>query len=234
MKKILLIISVLLLTGCNVKYNLVIKDNEEVNEKIVIYVNNEDIANTNMGVDEFLDYYSHLYEQNEGYEKFNINTKKSSDYSQFIVERNYKNLDEYISSYSFKYMFNDASVERVGNYINFTTSNNLKLEEINSNIEISDFLCDDYELSIKFYNEVVRHNADKVDEKNNIYTWYVNKNSVKDHIEFKIGPKVRYDVMIFDYIQNNYLIIGAVSFILIAMIVCGLYIVIKAKKNNEI
>lgn len=234
MKKIILIISILLLTGCNVKYNLVITDKEEVKEKIVVNVDNSDIANMDMDVDEFLDYYSHLYKQNVGYEKFNINTKKGSDYSQFIVKRNYKDLSEYISSYSFKYMFNDASIERVGNYISFITSNNLKLEEINSNVEISDFLCDDFELSIKFYNEVVKHNADKVDEKNNVYTWYVNKNATKDHIEFKIGPNVRYDVKILDYLQNNIVGISLVVIVILFLLSIVMFFFIKAKKNNEI
>ncbi len=223
-----------MLTGCSVNYNLVITNDETIKENFTINVDNEIIYDSGMEIDEFLDYYSHLYQQNEGYENFKIETKEGKFISSFIVKNDYKSLNDYIESFSFKYMFNDAYIERIGNYISFKTSTNLKLEEMNNNIEISDFACDNFKISIKFYNEVVNNNADEIDEKNNIYTWNVNKNSTKDYIEFKIGPKVRYDVMIKDYIYNNIFEISIVGSLLLIILIVTIFIVYKSKKNNEI
>lgn len=235
MRKLIILFALLLLTGCDVKYNLVINNKQEVNEKIYVYIDEAMINQSNMSIDEYLDYYSNLYLENEGYKNFKITTKKNDTSGYFIVKNNYNDLNEYINSYSFKNMFNTATIETIGKYTTFKTSVNSYLENLKNDELVNDNMMNyNYTIKIKFYNEIVNHNADKVDEKNNVYTWYVNKDTTKEYIEFKIGPKVRYDVMIFDYIQNNYLIIGVVSLIFISVIIFGLYIVVKAKKNNEI
>lgn len=223
-----------MLTGCSVNYNIVITDDEIVKENFIISVDNQIIYDSGMEKNEFLDYYSHLYQQNEGYENFKIETKEGKSVSNFIVKNNYESLNDYINSFSFKYMFNDAYIERIGNYISFKTSTNLKLEEMNNDIEISDFACDNFKISIKFYNEIVNNNADEVDEKNNIYTWIINKNTSKQFIEFKIGPKIRYDVMIKDYLYNNIIMISIIVGLVLLLIIVIFMIVYRSKKNNEI
>ena len=236
MKKIILIIVTLIfLTGCEVKYDLVITDKETVKESFNVYVDNNEIYKSGMTIQEYLDYYSHLYLENEGYENFVVKGIEDKNVSRFLVKRNYSNLDDYIKSYSFKNLFNTASIERIGSYISFTTSNNTYLESIKNDEILSENNENyTYEINIKFYNEVVNHNADKIDEKNNIYTWTIDKNTIKNNIYFKIGPDVRYDVVIKDYIQNNIITISLIGGLLIILILfCG-YVYIKIKKNNEI
>ena len=132
-------------------------------------------------------------------------------------------------------MFNNATIERIGSYTKFETSKNQFLESIkNDEIVSEDSKNNTYTINIKFYNEIVNHNADKVDKKSNIYTWIVNKNTTKDNLYFKIGPKVRYDVMILDYIQNNLISIIIIGGIILFILMTSLYIYIKIKKNNEI
>ena len=235
MRKIIILLIILFLTGCDVKYNLVINNKQEVSEKIYVYVDKTTIDESNMSIDEYLDYYSNLYLENEGYKDFKITTKKNDNSGYFIIKNNYNSLNDYISSYSFKNMFNTATIETIGKYTTFKTTVNSYLENLKNDELVNDKMKNyNYTIKIKFYNEIVNNNADEVDEKNNVYTWYVNKDTTKEYIEFKIGPKVRYDIMIFDYIQNNYVVIGVVSLILISIIICGLSIVVKAKKNNEI
>lgn len=236
MKKIILIIVTLIfLTGCEVKYDLVITDKETVKESFNVYVDNNEIYKSGMTIQEYLDYYSHLYLENEGYENFVVKGIEDKNVSRFLVKRNYSNLDDYIKSYSFKNLFNTASIERIGSYISFTTSNNTYLESIKNDEILSENNENyTYEINIKFYNEVVNHNADKIDEKNNIYTWTIDKNTIKNNIYFKIGPDVRYDVVIKDYIQNNIITISLIGGLLIILILfCG-YVYVKIKKNNEI
>ncbi len=235
MKKIFIFFVILLLTGCNVQYDLTITNKEEVREKFYVFIDNNTIDNSNMSKDEYLDYYSNLYLQNSGYENYKVDTKKGKDISSFIVTRNYENLNDYITSVSFKNMFYNATIERIGNYTSFETSKNQFLESIKNNEIVSeDMKKNTYTINIKFYNQVVNHNADEVDEKNNIYTWIVNKDTTKNTLYFKIGPKVRYDVMILDYIQNNLLLLSIIGIIILFILITSLYIFIKIKKNNEI
>ncbi len=234
-KLIILVVTLLFLSGCEIKYDLLITDKEEVKESIYVYVPNETIADYNMSVPEFLDYYSNIYQVNEGYENFKVTSKEGKSVSYIKATRNYSSLDEYKNSYSFKSLFNTATIERIGKYVSFTTSENMFLESIKNDelVETSE-ANKTYEINIKFYNKVANHNADKVDEKNNIYTWNINKNTTKNNIYFKIGPDVRYDVMIMDYIQNNLLSIIIIGCLFIFVIVLSLYFYIKIKKNNEI
>lgn len=234
-KKLLLILTIFLITGCTGKYDLTITDEEKVNEKIIISVLNDDIINLNYTIDEYLDNNSYVYKNNPIYSEYEIKTKKSNPNSHFIATRTYKNLDEYIKSNSFKSMFNTANIERTDKYITFTTTKNAYLQNIkNDQIVSNEYKYDSFEINIKFYNEVVDNNADKVDKSNNIYTWYVSEDSQKDIIYFKIGPKVKYFVKIKDIIVSNIASIIAVSLIFIIIGLSVLYVIIKSKKNNEI
>jgi len=235
MKKIIIFFLLKFLTGCSVQYDLTITDKEKVVENFKIYVPNEEILSSYSTIDEYLDYYSNIYSKNQGYEKFNITTKKSKPSSYFTVKNNYNSLDDYIESLSFKSMFNDAGIERVGKYVIFESSKNAYLESIRTGAVISEE--DQYEsfkISIKFYNEVTDSNAEEIDEKNNIYSWIVSEDSATDYIYFKIGPKVKYNVVVMDYIQNNLttiVIIGSAILLLGSIII---FILIKSKKNNEV
>lgn len=235
MKKILILLTLLCLTGCNVKYDLTITDKQQVKEKFYVYIENDEIIKSQMSIDEYLDYYSNIYKKNDGYSEYKIITKKSDPNSYFVVKNDYKNLSEYINSTSFKSMFYSASVETVGKYTTFKTSKNAYLESVKNNQLISsNAKYKSFEINIKFYNEVVSSNADKVDEKNNIYTWVVSEDDKEDFISFKIGPKVKYNVVIKDYIQNNIITFAVIGSSLAILATLGGYIYIKSKKNNEI
>lgn len=234
MKKILLI-SLLFLTGCSVQYDLVITDKEEVKEKFYVYVDNEIIENNSMSIDEYLDHYSSIYSQNERYKNFNITTKEGKNKSYFKVNRTYKNLNDYTDSYSFKSMFDYAEIERGNKYTSFTTSSNAYLKALKNDELISESSkYDSFKISIKFYNEVVNHNADEVDKKNNIYTWNVEEDDDEDFIFFKIGPKVKYNVVLKDKISENILSIGIISGLVVLIASVIGYVYVKSKKNNEI
>lgn len=235
MKKILILLILLCMTGCSVQYDLTITDKEEVKEKFVISISNDKMLSEYSSVEEYLDYYSNLYLQNEGYEDFNIDTKKSKPNSYFTVNNNYKNLDEYVQSISFKSMFDNAMIERIGNYTSFTTSKNAYLSSLKKNDIISEeSKYDSFKISIKFYNEVTASNAEEIDEDNNIYTWIVSEDSATDYIYFKIGPKVKYGVVLMDYIQNNLASIIIITSTIVLLAVTITFIYIKSKKNNEV
>lgn len=236
MKKLILAVLLLfVLTGCDVKYDLVITNDEQIRENITVSIDNQIINNNSMSIDEYLDYYSNLYMENPGYSGIKIDTKKGKNVSYFIAKNEYASLDDYIASYTFKNMFNTATIERVGNYISFTTSENTYLANIENDQLISEqSKYDSFKINIKFYNKLANHNADEVDEKNNIYSWNIDENSTKNFIYFKISPDIRYDVMIKDIIQNNILLISSIGALLLIIVILTLYVVIKIRKNNEI
>ncbi len=235
MKKILFLFFLLIITGCDVQYNLTITNKEEVKENFYVYIDNKTISNNSMTVDEYLDYYSNLYTNQSAYNNIKITTKKGNEVSYFLVKNNYKNLDEYIKSYTFKNMFSDADIERVGKYTSFMTSNNVYLEAVENGELLSEQAkYDSFKISIKFYNKLANHNADEIDEKNNIYSWNIQEHSSKDYIYFKLSPEIRYDVMIKDYILNNLLAIVIAGGLILIITFCLIYVAIKIKKNNEI
>lgn len=235
MKKILIFVLLLLLTGCDVKYDLTITNKEKVIEEFKVYIDNEQIKEENSDIKDYLNYYANLYKSNQGYERFKISTKKSNPQSYFKISNSYSSLDSYISSLSYKSMFNSATIERVGDYITFTSSANAYLQNIkNDEIISEDSKYDSFKISIKFYNEVTSSNAEEVDKNNNIYTWIVSEDSATDYIYFRIGPKVKYNVIIKDYIKNNLAGIVVITSTIVLLSGIILYIVIKSKKNNEV
>lgn len=236
MKRIfVLLVSILLLTGCSIKYDLLITDKEEVKEKFTITVDNETAIKKSNSVDEYLDYYSNIYTANKGYGQFSIKTKKGKEFSSFIVTNTYSDLNKYVDSYSFISMFNDASIERVGNYVTFTTTENEYLKIIKSDEYLDEeFYYKDLKINIKFYNKVVSHNADFVDEANNVYTWDITKPNPKEYITFKFSNEKRYDVIIKDWIMTNILPISIIGTLLVIVVCFGIYVVIVRKNNDRI
>lgn len=237
MKKIILLIVLLLVTGCSGEYDLTITEDKKVKEEFVISVSNLEIEKTNYTVDEYLDHYSYIYSSSDNFKDFEITTKKSSPYSYFKVKRNYKDLEEYIKSNSFKSMFISAEIQDTGKYLSFTTSRNDYIYNLKNDMLISDEKrYESFEINIKFYNEVVGHNADKVDKSNNVYTWYIDdtKSAEDSFIYFKLGPKVKYFVKFKDFISKNIAAIVIITSILGVAAGSILYVIYKSKKNNEI
>ncbi len=235
MKKVLLVLSILFLTGCSVDYNMTVTNKGEVREKFYVYVDNSKILKTSSSIDEYLDTYVTSYRKKQGNEKFSIKAKQRKNDSYFLVSRKYKTLEEYVVSNSFRSMFNSASVERNGKYTTFLTSKNAYLESIKNDDLISDaYKYESFKINIRFYNEVIDSNAAEVDKKNNIYTWYVKEDNEDSYIYFKIGPKVRYDAMLLDFVDNHLAAIITVSSIVAVILGAMSYLVIKSKKNNEV
>jgi len=237
MKKLLLVLGIILLTGCSGEYNLTITDKKRVEENLIISVSNEQILQANNSVDEYLDHYAYVYSTSDNFKNYLIKTKKSNPNSYFKITRNYKDLEQYIESNSFKSMFIYADILDTGKYLEFTSSRNDYIYNYQNNmLESADATYDSFKINIKFYNEVVEHNADEVDKKNNIYTWNVdiNRSADESYIYFKTGPKVLYLIKLKDYIKKNMVTIIFICSVFGAIALILLYILYKNKKNNEI
>lgn len=236
MKKILILICVLLLTGCSVDYNLVITDKQEVREKFTVAIDNTSILERYDTIDEFLNYYTEYYPEIKGFEYYNIKGKKQNNNVTILkVNSKYNSLKEYTKSKGYISMFSNALVETQGKYTTFKSSENFYLKKLKSDTLMEgDIYYDEFKINIKFYNKVVSHNADIVDEKNNIYTWIVTKDNAKDTVEFKTSGEKRYDVIIKDYIENNIVATSIVGGLVLILIIGGIAFYINYRKNQEL
>ena len=164
-KTIILLITLLLLTGCKATYN--INFNETIDEEIKIYTENENINKANQKDAE------HFYEKIDDWERGH----------EFYKKERYTDLDftGYKYTDSFNYEDYDAISQLRKCYDNFTFTKNDFIELKTSN----EFLCATYynevesmELTIDSKYSIVGSNADETD--GNKHIWHINKTNYKN------------------------------------------------------
>lgn len=234
MKKFMLFIgllfSVFCFSGCTVKYNLLIDSKKRVTENVSLLDFNDNFLKYSPSVKDFLNTYSKNF---EGYSVKNVITKSESGYN---LTKKYPSIEAYKKSKFFQNAFEDAIIEDTDDVYKFNTSgeyyrNNIFTVPLESVFRYS---IDEVEVNIKFYNEVLTHNADKVDKSNNTYTWIIKKEDSFKSIEFNLSDKVRNDLMIKDFISENkllLLIFGGIIFVVV-MCVKGFFGIME--RNNKI
>ena len=179
MKKVLIILSCLILTGCNVKYNVLIDDGLKVSENIMVE-GDEELYDTyyktsrNKVLKNFLDMYNSDLEQN-GYSYELV----KGEYPHIKINKDYNNIGDYLdNSKMFNGYFDKINYNKDGNII--------KIETQGFNPNISDdpgrFYVSDLDIAIKCFYKVTNHNASEVDEKTNTYH-FILKSDTED---FKI------------------------------------------------
>lgn len=183
--KILILIIILLLSGCTTEYNLVI-DNDNFIESIDVVVDNEDSDEVNKLTNE------NLY----------ISSTTTNDllYDKTIDDDSIKTTFNY--KHSFSYDEFRGTLEK-------KCFNNIKLTEYNGvyTLNAEDFKCykgyeqyaDSYKINIKTKNNVLFNNADEV--KNNIYTWKIDESNYKNKNIIIQYTKQKQKVPLFNYIK---------------------------------
>lgn len=236
MKKILYVIftgfALFLLTGCSVDYNLLITNKKRIIENVTLLDENDNILKYNDSIEYFL-----LYREKNftslGYKSKNLIGK---EFSGLYLTKEYDNFNDYIGTSIMNNLFEKANVEENENLFIFETSGKYLYNDVFSLDIMSDYLykLDEINVKIKFYNKVVNHNADFVDEKNNIYTWILSKDNSYDNIMFQLSNDVRIDVMFWDYIRRYKVTLLVVGLVIIVL-VFGIFSLKKVmKKNNSI
>ncbi len=166
MKKIfLLLITLLLLTGCKATYE--INFDESINEEIRIYTENSNIQNATQKQSE--NFYEQLDDWERAYEYYKKEMYNDLEYT------GYKYTD------SFNYKEYDALTQLRKCYEDFAFSKNDFIELKTSN----EFLCASYytgveslELRINSKYNIINSNADQKD--GNTHIWLINKTNYKN------------------------------------------------------
>lgn len=214
MKKILLILLILLLTGCKATYNISF-DEKNINESIKIYTNNSNIENANQKTidkvsDELYNFeYDYEYYNKEKYQEGN-NTGYNYTYS--------FDYDTYNLYTELKKCYDDFNYSN-GDYTTLKTSNEFTCFNYYPEIE-------EITINITSKYEITEANADQKD--GNTYTWIINQKNYKNKpINIRINKKKEYK----ENKVNNKLIITFSIFIILILIL--LFMKKKTKKDNH-
>ena len=227
-----MILCLCLLSGCTCEYNLLVTNKKKIYENIVIMDQNDNILKYSDSVEEFLLNQKKGIDMNE----YAVNDILNKDSTGLKIKNTYSSFENYIKSDLFTSLFESANISEDNNIFSFETTGDYTRNNIFSNDISSDYLYDLDQITIKiqFYNKVISHNADEVDEKNNIYTWNIKRDTDYENIKFVLDNEIRYDVMIKDYISRNMLTIVVFIGIIIAIIIFVNHLLGIMKKNNSI
>lgn len=237
LKLFVLLILCLFFTGCTVDYNIVIDNNKNVKESIWFNFKEEDLREIeNKNVKEFLnssiDSYKDMRELN-GY-KFFSNDFLGKVYIR--LEKEYSGIENYQYSPFLRYTFLDVVVVENNNGISFTANGtNVGERLFNDELDVHGSpTISEYSFVVKLYNNVIDHNADNYNEKDNVLEWRFTSDVTDKDVYFKIGNDVRYDVMIMDMIARNLSTIIVIGSIVGILLIASLYFVIIYRRNNAI
>ena len=217
MKKVLLLlITLILLTGCTATYNINIKD-KTIEDSIKVYTDSKKVQNADKKT--ITEFSEKLGEWERGYEYY----KREIYTTDKITGYNYTytfNYEEYDAMSQLRKCYKDFKITNENNNITLSTSN--------------EFLCKTYyqeidkiEINISSEYKITESNADR--KENNIHTWNINKNNYKNKpIIIKINKNIESQKEEKNNKNNNIfqLLITILFFTLI------LILIIRKKKNK--
>jgi len=221
MKKIfMLFILMFLLTGCSVKYNIIINEDLTLTENAKLTGTSDFFANyyktTKKNVlKSFIDIYKDILDEN------NYQYELKEDEVPYIeVNKKYDNVKNYVEK---SILFNDYFEK-----VNYSENGNIKkIETVGFNNNEPDnpdrFDVKELEITIKCPYVVKNHNAKMVDRITNTYYYELNDDNNKILIEYDVSRK---------YNSNSDLINIIVICILI-IIVLWMIVIYVNKKNNK-
>ena len=206
-KKILLLILVLLLTGCSGSYTIKVNDDLTIKESLNVTLENRD---------GLYDKAKKLFDENEiDEEKYEIT--QSSDKLMIKYTEDYSSFLSYIiDSKLYKQLYKDKDFDQDKSSISFAANSKFKLDSNNSSNIINDYNISLFQIILDTPFDVKYNNADEV--YNNKYTWNLNSSTTEKEINFTMSNT---------YTSSNYIYI--IVIILISMIVIGFVIYFLSK-----
>ena len=228
MKKLMLITLIgliFLLSGCSVNYKLNITEDLIFEEEISVLELTNVLSLFSEDVEEFIFSSVEFYSSNEEYNNYYIydssDTKVTSISGQatYLSFDDYKNRnllkDDFFSDCSF--IINDEIVELkfFGN-----ESNNLFIGN-----ELGGTIIDSASINITVPFKVISSNAERVDKETNTYTWIYDKNNYEKDITMEFD-------MSDNHTKEATYVIYIIGGIIVWLIVIGIYIYYRYKKNS--
>lgn len=229
MKRVLiLIIIILLLTGCKVDYNLTLDDKLILKENITIFPTMDNDLNElkdfklNIPIDKEIDDYSVFKEKIEGIEYY----KKNKTDSSINFSYKYKRGDyyDYTESTLTNLAYDYISISKINDEeLTLSSSKEFKLFKEYDTLE-------EVKITIETNYKVLSNNADEISRHK--YTWYLTKdNAYGKGIYLKVNPS-KEDLNFFEkLLRGDYLNSFTVTLFIVG-IGFIIYTYLKKKSNN--
>lgn len=228
-KKIIVLLLIILLSGCTVDYNLTINDDSSVNEKVVAkeYTNRMK-SKTGLDGKESVNYLYKMFDRKDLNTK--INTKNSNYETISTVTAFHSSLEDYSNNFTSD-IFEKVNYKKKKNIVTLTYKQSQMLSTTSSRAPIYDKVT----VNINVPFKVTDHNADSVNK--DTYTWNIEKDEdlrkIKisfDENNLKYKKSFNFGGLKFN-VRNEILVIGAILFI--GLIIASI-VFINNRKNNKI
>ena len=229
MKKIILIVLLLLLTGCKVEYKINLNNNFDIEENINILSTTEEDKNKieefslNIPIDQKVDDYGAFENKVSTIEYYNY--LKNKDMIIFKNKYNNNKYDKYIDSTLANLAYEYVSINKVDekNLILSTSKEFLLFNNYNNLEEVKITITTNY--------KVLSNNADIIN--NHDYTWVITKdNAYGKGIFLKVDTSKEDLTFLEKLMRGDYLNIFTLS-LLIAIIALIIYLLVK-RRNKKV
>lgn len=242
MKKLMLFLLPLFLSGCTVQYNLKINEDLSVEENIITKID--------------YGYFDHM-EKNPDFAKQYINTMMKDYNTDYVyswdyleeeetygvkMNRKHQNIEDLAMAESIKFFYEGIGIEKNSNYVTIKTVGKINMGLIYTYAEREPEEDDDYTyimipedtyFSITVPFKVTIHNADKVDKETNTYYWLITKETTNKSIELTFDQNKKY-FSILKVVKSFPYKFLLFPLIIVIIVVLGKKIIEKSKLNNEI
>ena len=232
----IILISLILLTGCSANANIIIDYDGSVNENIDITNNNKKVVYGNKSIEESIQLYIDKYKTALEVSEYDYNIHTSNNISGVNIYRNYNNICNFVNNTIFsQYLYNSISCTEDDSYYVIQSIGNV----IKNTDRYDSWLAPaDITLSISLPIKATEQNADKIDGNN--YIWKYGEDTQEDKSFYlKISKSMLKNA------QKKYneeqrrkekikriITVSVIGGLLIIIIGVSLYLYIKYKNNK--
>ena len=188
-KGVIVALSVFLLCGCSVEYDLTINKDSSVNEKVIATENtNRMKANTGLNESNSVTYLYDMFKR-KGY-KTRLHKITKDDNTVVTVTGNYNSLDEYENNFKSD-LFEEVNITKNGDIVTITLDQSKELSSTSN----KSLVYDDVTVKFNIPFKVTNHNADSAAR--GVYTWHIKKDEKLKHITLSYDESVYKKAKIF-------------------------------------
>lgn len=212
-KKIIILLFVIILTGCSGTYNLKFNDDLSIKEEL-----NVEIPSTEENKQKTLDLFKNNKINNKKYSIKSSNNRLKIKYSE-----EYISIEDYIvNSNLYHLLFDSISYDKTDKYIEVEAKNALDLKN-NSIYKVNNYDISLFQINLESTHKILSSNYDQKEE--NIYSWTIDENTKEKEINFKIST---------DYYKNKIVYLVPLIIIGLVMVISFIYLYNRIRKTNRL
>ncbi len=232
-KILILMVLLVFISGCKANYNVNIYSNGKVEEQLVIIFDSNSVESHNPGA--LIDDTIKTYKENNMYTNYSIKKDINGSKSTITATRKYSSLDSYINDSELLPVLFEKTV-----YVDdfgikgLQTIGEFYYDAVFDTSVADDPMLDNIDIKIHSQLELLENNASRVDKDNNDLYWNINNQNKTFSMNFKFNNSKRYDIIIKDYLKENWISLVVVAAIVLVVIIVIKFIKKQDKLNNKI